>query len=182
MTYESNVPVWFDDLRIEHWPGLLVQENHYDPFGLALVGLDFNSPGLKPLDKYKFGSKEVQTDFGLGWSDFGARMYDPQVGRWWVVDPLVKKHHTISPYSYVYSNPINMIDPDGRDAIFSVTRDKDGEINGVNISSTVYIQGSDASSSRAAELTESAATFFKSKTVNGMKVSLDISYEHKTNN
>jgi RHS repeat-associated protein len=110
---ESEVDVYFDDVTLDYHPGLRIQENQYDPWGINLAGLDFTTLDSNLLNKYQFNSKEQQNDLGLNWTDYGARMYDPQLGKWHSVDPLAEISRKFSVYSYVLDNPIRFIDPDG---------------------------------------------------------------------
>jgi hypothetical protein len=49
-----------------------------------------------------------------------------QLLRWLSVDPLAKKFPSHSPYNFVTNNPINAIDPDGRDVVFLIDREGAG--------------------------------------------------------
>jgi len=112
---ESNVPVWFDDVKIEHWPGLQVQETHYDPFGLDLAGLSHSTPELRTLNQYQWNGKEKQSDFGLGWTHLDWRFFDAQTGRFHTVDPLSDVGQEMwSTYQFGFDNAIRYNDPDGR--------------------------------------------------------------------
>ncbi len=115
-------PVYFDDLHIEHKRGSLLEETHYYPFGLTMAGISSKAAGSLS-NKTKYSSKEEQSNefsdgSGLEMYDYGARFYDRQIGRWPSVDELAESYSSFSPYNFVLNNPVNGIDPDGRDVIF----------------------------------------------------------------
>ena len=81
------------------------------PFGEVLMEQsngDFNNV-------YKFNGKELDEETGLYY--YGARYMDPHTALWLSVDPLADKYPNWNPYAYAMNNPVNLIDPDGRDVI-----------------------------------------------------------------
>ncbi len=109
---ESDSPVWFDDVSIQVQQSPIAQETHYDIWGVELAGLEKRD---NPEDEYKFQGKELIEDFGFYEYDFGARYYDPQLGRWSVTDALGSKggQESNSPYAAMMNDPANITDPDG---------------------------------------------------------------------
>jgi RHS repeat-associated protein len=84
------------------------------PFGMAMANDGAFNNTLTPDTKYRYNGKELNEDLGLNMYDYGARFYDPSIGRFTTVDPLADEMVEWSPYNYTFNNPINMIDPDGR--------------------------------------------------------------------
>jgi hypothetical protein len=66
--------------------------------------------------------------------DYGARLYNPAIGRWLSLDPLMKKYPNMSPYIFTANNPVIYVDYDGKDFILKI------EGNKMTISATYYIE------------------------------------------
>ena len=91
--------------------GATEEVNHYYAFG----GLFSPSGSVQP---FKYNGKELDTQKGLNWYDYGARQYDATLGRWFAVDPLAEKYYDTSTYAYCANTPINTIDYEGKLVIF----------------------------------------------------------------
>jgi len=94
----------------ETYEPLVVQEVHYDPFGLQLKAISGVSTA-GPVNRFTYLGREEQGD--LGYLDLMARQYDPSNGRFVSVDPLTDQQESLSPYHYGYNNPLRYSDPDG---------------------------------------------------------------------
>ena len=123
-SYEYDLKDHLGNTRVSFAAGngtaLPKQYKDYYPFGLEMARWYVNDASAT---KYLYNGKELQDEFGLGWYDYGARFYDPTIGRWHTPDPLAEESRSWSPYNYCYNNPLRFIDPDGR----STTKYEDEE-------------------------------------------------------
>ena len=87
----------------------LLQTTDYYPFGLTMA----NGNKANADQPYQYGGKEWQNNTQV--YDFHARQYNPALDRWFNIDPMLEKFSGISTYNYCANNPINLIDPDGKE-------------------------------------------------------------------
>lgn len=102
---ESKGNVYFDDIRVDHIKGSLIEETHYYPFGLTMEGI--SSKAFGPLENKRkrfqgqeLASKELYDGSGLDMYEFKWRMHSPQIGRFWQADPLADRYVHNSTYAF----------------------------------------------------------------------------------
>lgn len=100
-------------------PGVaqVAEYQHTYPFGMQFEELCYSSGIDIPTD-YLYNGKELQSEYQLQCYDYGARFYDPQIGRFHSVDPKSEDYYFQSPYFYAANNPIKYIDKDGKNPAF----------------------------------------------------------------
>ena len=102
--------------------GVVKERNDYYPFGAKHARGDY--PQLT-ANRYKYNGKEEQVTGNLKYLDYGARLYDNGLGRWFGVDPKAEKYFDFTPYNYCANNPSLFVDPNGEDWFFN---QKDGSV------------------------------------------------------
>jgi len=125
LTNESPTDVYFDDLKISHIRGPVLEETHYYSFGLSIPNLSTSAIG-KGENRYKYNGKELQCkEFsdggGLEWYDYGMREYDVQIGRFFRLDPIAEEFYQLTPYQYASNEPVGNIDLDGLEGTGAVS-------------------------------------------------------------
>ena len=109
VTFSSTDPV------INGIPTPSMVQDYY-PLG-STINPYINSDVNANANQYAYNGKEIQSEIvNLNLYDYGARFYDPVIGRFTTVDPLAEKMTRYSPYVYGNDNSIRFIDPDGMES------------------------------------------------------------------
>ena len=106
--------------------GNIRQRFDYYPYGTASYAWTNSNATDNSEKRYRFGGKEIAGSSlidlagyggapGAPYLDFGARLYSPRTATWMSPDPLMEKYYGVSPFVYCDENPINFIDPKGKD-------------------------------------------------------------------
>lgn len=155
-TNEYHIKDHLGNVRVAFSPGSTYpnQVNDYYPFGL--VSYNYSS-GLSS-NKYLYNGKELQDDnigdAKLEWYDYGARFYDPEIGRFTTQDPMTALHTNYTPYHYVFNNPIAYLDPVGLDSIPANNNQSNNNSQSSNTSSSSGTNSQGSSSATNSSGTE----------------------------
>ncbi len=87
--------------------GRVVWRKSYAPYGQPIGPAAPNEPG--------YTGKFEEPDLGI--QNFGARWYDPRIGRFLAIDPAgfdPQNPQSFNRYAYAHNNPYKYVDPDGR--------------------------------------------------------------------
>jgi len=101
-------------LVVDVTSGAVMQRIDYDEFGQVITD---TNPGFQP-----FGFAGGLYDRDTKLVRFGARDYDPEIGRWTVKDPILFAGGDTNLYGYVLNDPVNFLDPPGLSAFGAAKR------------------------------------------------------------
>jgi RHS repeat-associated protein len=101
--------VYFDDMSVTQTTGMVVQENHFYPYGQRNEGISWTRQYLRNYGR-GYQGQYTRFDEETGYTAFDLRMYDARFGRWLSTDP---KRQYVSPYIGMGNNPVSSVDPDG---------------------------------------------------------------------
>ena len=108
----------------------------YYPFGAEFC--DNNTKNF--VQNHKYNGKEFDHMHGLNTYDYGARQYNPVTGRWDRMDPHCESYKDVSPYVYCHNNPVNAIDPDGKDVLLVIWATNNRRIGHAGVAISNYTE------------------------------------------
>jgi RHS repeat-associated protein len=100
----SNVLAVVSDAKLPE--ARVLSFTDYYAFGGAM-------PGRSGGAGYRYGFNGKENDAETGWQDYGMRMYNPRLARFFTVDPIAASYPMLTPYQFASNRPIDGIDLDG---------------------------------------------------------------------
>jgi RHS repeat-associated protein len=108
-----NIPVYFDNLKVKHIRGALLETNEFYPYGLKIANISYRAASTL-TNRYGWnGGNEYEDEGELNYSNTFYRKYDAQIGRFTGVDMYAEKFAGINPYQFGFNNPVMFNDPMG---------------------------------------------------------------------
>jgi len=146
----TNTSNWHNMVAVKNWKMTIFHKETTEE-----IYVSENTFTYKPKYRYGFNGMERGDEMkGIGNSyDFGARLYDPRLGRWFSPDPMKNLLPGISAYSFGYNCPIVVIDPDGKNGKVTINYSD----NSIVLESTIYIYGPGANETVADQLNQAMA-------------------------
>src|SRR2546421_5397146 len=96
---------------IDHYDAIVQNAFDYYPFGMVMPDRRYYGPN------YRFGFNGKENDNEVKGSgnqqDYGMRIYDPRLGRFLSMDPLLKNYPWYSSYQFSGNSPVRFVDLDG---------------------------------------------------------------------
>jgi RHS repeat-associated protein len=111
----TQVDVYFDDFEIKHIKSPVIQTEDYYPFGLT-----FNSYSRENSveNKFKFQGQAHVDDLSLNWDGFKWRNHQPDIGRFFNIDPMASAFYYNSPYAFSENKVTTHVELEGLEAFY----------------------------------------------------------------
>jgi len=105
---------------VNYYIAEVLSQNDYYPFGMMMPGRKY---AAESGYRYGFNGKENDNEVkGEGnQQDYGMRIYDPRLGRFLSIDPLIADYPELTPYQFASNMPVVAIDLDGAESKVTTT-------------------------------------------------------------
>jgi len=107
-----------DNINVDYYVADVASASDYYPFGMQMPRRNITA---STTYRYGFNGKELEPNMDRNNYDYGFRIYNPQIGRFLSVDPLMHKYPELTPYQFASNTPIAALDLDGEEAKIVVT-------------------------------------------------------------
>jgi RHS repeat-associated protein len=138
---DTPVEVYFDDFKVTQTKSPVVESQDFYPFGLTYN--KFSRENALPNRLKLFQGQEHVDDIGLNWDSFKWRNHQPDIGRFFNVDPLASDYVYNSPYAFSENHVTTHIELEGLEKVYifdTATRPKDNGTKGSGYTAQVYVQ------------------------------------------